>query len=282
MSAAVRGPRDGRSPTRRTFVIDAFPDGAFRHLERDAIVCIDVMESSTTLVTAVVQGRRALVAASAPEAAAIGARLDRPLLAGARVPAGPWFEIEDSPSSLDPSRFETARPLVLFSPPGTELLVNAGAAPDVLVACFRNLAATAAHLAARFRHVALLTAGYRDEVSSEDLMAAARIAADLERRGFQAGDLRTSDITRRWSTVEASLAGWGNSAARLRDRGRMEDLEMILARVDDVALACAYRDGEVVNASAMAREGERAPSPREDGVAVTAAGDGGGNGGPRA
>ena len=38
MSGGARAGRDVRAPARKTFVIDAFPASAFRHLERDAIV----------------------------------------------------------------------------------------------------------------------------------------------------------------------------------------------------------------------------------------------------
>ena len=239
----MRAARD-RTAAPKSFVIDAFPESAFRHLERDVLVCIDVMESSTTLVTAVAQGRRAIVAASVVEAEQLAAALERPLIAGARVAGGSPFEIEDSPSSVASQR-DAARPLVLVSPPGTDLIVNAAAAPAVLVACFRNLAATADYVARHFAHVALLVAGCRDELSSEDLIASARIAAALAARGFEAEDLRTSDITQRWSAVEPSLAAWGNSAARLRQRGRDDDLDLILGHVDDVPFACLYRQHEL-------------------------------------
>lgn len=249
-----RSTRNDRLAAKRTFVIDAFPDSAFRHLQRDAIVCLDVMQSGTTLVTAVAQGRRALVAASVEEAERLAADLTRPLLAGTRPGSSP-FEIEDSPASL--ASRETERPLILFSPPGTELIVNAAAAPAVLVACFRNLAATAEYVARHFRHVALLAAGHKDELSSEDVMAAARIAAALAGRGFEAGDLRSADLTRRWSGIDPALAGWGNGASGLRHRGRGDDLEFILGHVDDLPLACACRDGEVYDTAA--------PGPRQQG-----------------
>ena len=271
MSATTRA-HEERTTSRRVFVIDAFPASAFRHLGRDAVVCIDVMESSTTLVTSVAQGRRTLVAASLEEMEALAAGLDHPLLAGAAPPKGAStsskgivaFEIEDSPARVA-SLADAARTLVLFSPPGTELLVNAAAAPTVLVACFRNLAATADYLARHFRNVALLVTGLRDEYSSEDLMAAARIAEMLGRRGFEPADLRSADLTQRWSAVELALAGWGNGAARLRHLGRADDLDLILSHLDDVPLACRFEQGEVAPANLL-RAAERAGGRRADGI----------------
>ena len=43
--------RSGDVPNSRTVTIDAFPESAFRHLGREAIVCIDVIRTTTTLVS---------------------------------------------------------------------------------------------------------------------------------------------------------------------------------------------------------------------------------------
>jgi phosphosulfolactate phosphohydrolase-like enzyme len=226
-------------------VVDAFPDSAFRHLGRDALVCIDVMLASTTLVTAVAQGRRALVASSPDQACEMAAALDRPLLAGrATGPLASRFELGDSPACLT-REGDTSRALVLYSPPGTELIRNADGAPAILLACFRNLLATAANVARHHRDVAVLTAGFHEELSCEDQMAAARIVESLIRHGFQPGDLRTAALARRWSGIDLSLAALGNSAAQLHQGGQGEDVDFILAHTDDLPFACAYQCGEV-------------------------------------
>ena len=228
----------------KTLTIDSFPGGAFRHLNADAIVCIDVMLSTTTLVTAVTQGRRAYVAAT--EAAAHGRVASSPgaclmgTADGGR-PAG--FELADSPTAL--LREPTARPLVLWSPPGTDLIENASRCRNVLVASFRNLTATAGRLAGH-HDVALLGAGCREEFSCEDQMAAAWVGLRLTREGFEPGDRRTAALLKRWGDIDPGLAAWGNSAEALRRAGGDEDLDFVLSHVDDVALACEYRSGEVV------------------------------------
>jgi phosphosulfolactate phosphohydrolase-like enzyme len=253
---------------KKTVVIDSFADAAFRHLERDAIVCVDVMQASTTLVTSIAQGRPAFVAASPEDALRLAEGLDRPLLAGADEGTVTRFHMPDSPAALA-RHDDPQRPLVLCSPPGTELITNADAAegPEVLVASFRNLTATVNHVARQHRRVAVLAAGHRHELSCEDVMAAARIVNLLLQRGFEAADLRTGELTRRWSPIEVALAGWGNGAARLRSAGQAQDVEFILGHVDDVPLACVCRAGEVSRADA-ASAGDRsrrldpAASPR--------------------
>jgi phosphosulfolactate phosphohydrolase-like enzyme len=238
---------------KKTVVIDSFADAAFRHLERDAIVCVDVMQASTTLVTAVAQGRPAFVAASPEDAVRLAEGLERPLLAGTDDGRVTRFEMPDSPAAL--ARHEDRqRPLVLCSPPGTDMITNASSSaagsPEVLVASFRNLTATVNHIVRHHRRVAVLAAGHHDELSCEDVMAAARIVQMLLQRGFEAADLRTGELTRRWGPIEVALAGWGNGAARLRTAGQAQDVEFVLGHVDDVPLACVCRSGEVSSADA--------------------------------
>ncbi len=229
---------------RKTLTIDSFPDGAFRYLDADAVVCIDVMLSTTTLVTAVTQGRRACVATDEAAALSRAASLPGACLMGTADGGRPsGFALADSPTAL--LREPTDRPLLLWSPPGTDLIANASRCRNVLVASFRNLTATASRLAGH-HHVALLGAGCREEFSCEDQMAAAWVGLRLTREGFEPGDRRTAALLERWDGIEPRLAGWGNSAEALRRAGADEDLDFVLSHVDDVAFACEYRGGEVI------------------------------------
>jgi phosphosulfolactate phosphohydrolase-like enzyme len=256
LEEGIRG-REREGMARRTLTIDSFPDGAFRHLDADAIVCIDVMLSTTTLVTAVTQGRRAWVAATEAAARDRAASLpDACLMGAAGAPRPSSFALADSPTAL--LREPVARPLVLWSPPGTDLITNASRCRNVLVASFRNLTATARRLAGCGR-VALVGAGYREEFSCEDQMAAAWVGQRLARDGFEPANRRTAALLQRWSGIDPGLAGWGNSAEALRRAGAGEDLAFVLGHVDDVALACEVRSGEVVGATG--RPPERAESP---------------------
>jgi 2-phosphosulfolactate phosphatase len=250
----------------RTIKVDAFPENASRYLEYDAIVCIDVILATTTLVTAVAQGRRAYPVRTEDEARGLAAALVDPLLAGdagGRRPEG--FDLGSGPAGLA-RRADVDRPLVLFSAPGTTLIlaasgtgtpeVNAGAVPvrsqrdrgaagpSVYVACFRNLSATA-EAAACHQRVAVLGAGYAGEFRCEDQMASAWLARSLMQRGFDPTDHATADLVKRWAEADISLAGWGKSAEYLRRLGQREDLDFVLSRLDDLDLACRCEHGEV-------------------------------------
>jgi len=229
----------------RTVKIDALPDSPFRNLERDALVCVDVVSATTTAVTAAASTRRVLVAGSVKEAYELAdANPNSVLAADVTGPLPEGFEVRASAAELS----ESAGPdqtLVLYAPPGTQLLTNSASAPVVYVACLRNLTATVRALAAHHAHVSLLAAGSSGEHRCEDEMAVARIAAGLAKHGFQLEGLGTSEFVARWSEADISLIGWGKSADELRRGGRAEDLAFVLSRVDDLDRVCLYANGEV-------------------------------------
>jgi phosphosulfolactate phosphohydrolase-like enzyme len=239
---------------RKTLTIDSSPEGVFRHLDAEAIVCIDVMLATTTLVTAVAQGRRAFVAGTEASARSRAAALpDARLMASSSDAPRRGFGLDDSPTAL--LREPPARPLVLHSPPGTELIVNSNRCRLVLVACFRNVTATARELQ-HCGNVALVGAGCREEFSCEDQMAAAWIGARLLRDGFVPRDRRTAALIERWGGIEPALAGWGNSAETLRLAGAGDELAFVLSHLDDVPMACVARPDGAVEAT---RSPGRAP-----------------------
>jgi phosphosulfolactate phosphohydrolase-like enzyme len=226
----------------RTFRIDAFADSAFRYLNRDAIVCVDVIMSSTTVVSGVAQGRRIVPLADTEAALSTAQKLPEALLAGevdGAVPPG--FQFSNSPFQIalgDP------RIPVLLAAPGTALMVNAGGARAAYVACFRNLSVTAAHLARNHERVAVVGAGFDGEFRTEDQMAAAMIGRVLMAHGFESEDIGTSDLVSRWSGADPSLARFGRSAAELLRAGRAKDLEFVLSHFDDLQVVCRLIGGE--------------------------------------
>lgn len=229
----------------RTVKIDAFPESAFRYLERDAIVCIDVISCSTTIATAAGQGRLTYPAASPDEALGLAARLSDPLLAVEPLGAPKVsFELQNSPAALA-RRQDVGRPLVLAGVSGTRLIVNAAGARAAYVACYRNLKATIEHLASRHDRVALIGAGFGSEFRCEDQMAAARIARGLLEFGFQCEDNGTAELVERWGEADLALTSLGKSAAYLRRWGYEEDLDFVLQHLDDLDIVCHYDQGVV-------------------------------------
>lgn len=229
--------------TARLVWIDALPESAYRHLDA-AVVCVDVLLFSTSVVTAVGTGRRTFAASTATGAASRAASLARPLLAaeGAADPP-PGFRSDCGPTSLE-HRVDLARPLLLLSP-AARVLENAAGAPETFVACLRNLSATVAALAARHSRVALVAAGADDEVRCEDQVATAWLAQSLVARGFEPEGRLTVRELERWGRAELSVVRLGKGAEELRTSGREDEVRFVLEHVDDLALPCVHVGGEV-------------------------------------
>ncbi len=229
---------------KKTVRIDAFPEAAYRCLDRDAIVAVHVISATTALVSSATAGRATFVVPNVKSAYELSERLGDALLAGevgGVVPEG--FELPASPTAL--AAASALRPAVVLAPPGTQILVNAAAAPAVYVACLRNLSATVRALAASHPRVAIIGAGQGGDLRCEDQLAVARLAQGLMDDGYVAEDPYTVDLVARWAKVGTGLVALGRSAEQLRRAGRAQDLDFILGHVDDVGVACECVDGEV-------------------------------------
>ncbi|MGH9322533.1 MAG: 2-phosphosulfolactate phosphatase [Vicinamibacteria bacterium] len=247
---------------RRRIVIDSFPESVVRYSGSHAVVCIDVLTASTTLVTSLSETRPTFIAPSRAAAIQIAAGLTghagqagqasqaRPILAGeaagrpSEILQG--FELLDSPSALAKVG-ANERPLVLHSSAACDLISGAALeASETYVCGLRNLDATARALASRSRNVAIIGAGYHSEFSCEDQFACAHLAQRLLDLGYALGDPRSMEIVRRWSDADLSFLAWGNSAAALRKAGRAEDVDFVLAHYDDLSFAARARPrGEI-------------------------------------
>lgn len=230
---------------RKRVSIDFHVEGAFPYLDHDAIVCIDVIQASTTLVTAVATGRRVFAAASFEQAMDIASDLKDPLIAGAdERPSWGRYEVANSPRALN-KREDVWRPMVLVSSYGAQLQAHVRGGKPVFVACLRNLAATAELLATGYRSVAVIGPCSSDGLRCEDQFAAARLGAMLCARGFEPDSRGTADTIRRWSTADLQVIRLGRSAEQLRLEGAVADLEFIMSHVEDLDFACENRGAEV-------------------------------------
>jgi 2-phosphosulfolactate phosphatase len=226
--------------------IDCFPESASRYIEGYAIVIVDVVRATTTAITAAAAGRRCYVVPTVAAARAKAGQLHRPLLAGEQgglVPDG--FDCNNSPAEFA-RRSDTERPVVLLSSSGTPLCHEASRGDAVYLACLRNYAFTALNLAGRFPRVAVIGAGTKGEFREEDQLCCAWIAEGLMACGYDAEDDFTAKVVTRWSQARADAWLCGNSAGYLRRSGQLDDLEFILAHINDLKSTFALRDGEVI------------------------------------
>ena len=230
----------------RTVVIDCLPASASRYLDTHAIVAVDVIRATTTVVSAVAAGWRCFPVARLQDAIELNSRLKDALLVGelgGNMPDG--FHMNNSPAKLA-QRSDNHRPLIVLSTSGTDLLVRARPAVAVYPACFRNYTAVAKHVAGAHKRVAVIGAGSRNEFREEDQMCCAWIARLLLQAGFTAENEETLSIANRWNGAAADACLASHSADYLIRSDQMDDLEFVLNHVNDLDAVYQLLDQEVL------------------------------------
>lgn len=210
-----------------------------------ATVVVDVLRATTTAVTAVAGGRRCFVVPSLEAALAQAAELQGPLLAGELggvMPVG--FDLQNSPAAVE--RKGGARPLVLLSTSGTPLLCAAAVRGPTYAACLRNVGAQARELADRHERARLLGADSRGQFRAEDELCCAWIGRRLLEAGWSEADAPTGRVLERWGDAPAGAFDGSRSTRYLRESGQDDDLEFVLAHVDDLDGVYAMHGGELL------------------------------------
>ena len=230
----------------RTVAIDCFVQNFPGFRPGYAVVAVDVMRATTMAVTSVLLGRRCFPAATIDSGIQIAQGLSNPILAGelgGNMPYG--FDIDNSPAALV-KRSDTARPMVMVSTSGTQLICeSAQVASVVYTACLRNFSAQAALLVAQHPRVSIVGAGSRGEFREEDQLCCAWIAERLLDSGYTPeGD--TARLVERWKGAAVTDMLMSNSVRFLRSTGRERDLDFILEHVDDSNAVFRFEDGETV------------------------------------
>ena len=238
---------------------DALPESAWRCAGYDAIVCIDVLLSATTIVTALSLDRRVFAVPNPVHARWLGSHLGDALVL--TETADVWSDSIrfGGPAWLDAAE-RTACPLVVVSPLA-KMLAAAPSQASVYVACLRNLDATARAIAERHTRVAVLAAGEGGEVCSEDEMVASWLAERLRCRGFELEGRTTTADVERWCRTDATLVGWSRSAQRLRAGGRAKDVDFVLEHVDDLDVVCVAGALPGTRAALQLRIDDERPAP---------------------
>jgi len=216
------------------------PGLAKRDLSGTACVVFDILRATSTFVTALQNGAKAVIpVADIPEALAVRKKHPDVLLAGerdgvkirAKQSGGVDFDFGNSPREFIPAAV-AGRTIVSTTTNGTLALRDCAGGKAVLAASFLNLAATAKYLRSKkYKHVLLVCAGTGDGVAMEDVLAAGAMAESL---GGEESDA-TNTARQTWlhlgAGLEHAIAGSKNG----------QRLLSIPALREDVAF-CAQRD----------------------------------------
>jgi 2-phosphosulfolactate phosphatase len=159
-----------------------------RDLRHTTCVVFDVLRATTSMITALAHGARAIFpAVDIPEALARKRQHPEALLAGERdglrIPAalaqGTEFDLGNSPLEFTADRVKN-RTLIMTTTNGTRALRAAAGAATVLVGAFRNLGAIAERLSRTPpTQLLLVCGGTYEEAALEDILAAGALCAAL-------------------------------------------------------------------------------------------------------
>lgn len=208
---------------------------------------IDVLRASTTIVSALTHGCRAIVPVADAGEARRRARAypgEVPLLAGERRGETiDGFDLGNSPIEVGSPKIR-GRTVLLTTSNGTRALLAARPAAAIGVAGFVNLAAAAAWAAAQRLPVTLVCAGERGAASLEDSVCAGMLARRL-REASPRGTLTDAaheavSMAERYEKDLGQLGEDSPWARHLIRTGRARDVEMCLSR-DISALVPVYR-----------------------------------------
>jgi 2-phosphosulfolactate phosphatase len=212
------------------------------------VLVIDVLRASTTIVTALIHGCRALI----PVTDAVEARRRAealggeppPLLAGERrgeTIAG--FDLGNSPVEVAAAAIR-GRTILLTTSNGTRALLAARGAHAIGVAGFINRSAAARWAGSQRRPVVLVCAGERGGVSLEDQACAGLLAAHL------VAEVSATQLTEAAREAVEVGRGYRGEVGRLRadsawarhlvQTGRGADVDVCLA-LDTATLVPVYR-----------------------------------------
>ena len=241
-------------------IIDCFPESVLKYGKGYAVVAIDVIRATTSAITIAARGGRCFPVPSLDAALELKSKLQAPLLVGELGGAiAPGFGLNNSPAQLDKCDL-TGRPVMLLSSSGTRLISLAKGCEAVHLACFRNYGSVAHHLADHHSRIAVIGAGSPGEFRLEDQMCCAWIARDLAEMGYGTADEATLSLIKKWATEHPEVVLNSKSADYLRRIGQTQDLDFILAHVNDLRGSYEVRSGEVIASPASESALAFAPS----------------------
>lgn len=216
------------------------------------VVVIDVLRATTTIVTALANGAKAVIpAATSEEAVRLASNLEKDgvLLAGERKSVKiEGFALGNSPREMQPAAV-AGKTVVLATTNGTPALVAAQGGDPVLVgapANFKALAERARAVLAE-RDLVIICAGREKQFAIEDAYMAGRLIKAVK-KGLR--KLEINDAGRVALALTAQLDGWedaleGSEAARQLAEADLADDVGFAARPDRFGVVPTYADRRI-------------------------------------
>jgi 2-phosphosulfolactate phosphatase len=200
------------------------------------VVVIDVLRATTTVVTALANGAKAVIpAATSEEAVRLASNLEKDgvLLAGERKSVRiEGFALGNSPREMTPEAV-AGKTIVLATTNGTPALVAAQGGDPVLVGAavnFRALAERARGLLGERGDLVIICAGREEQFAIEDAYTAGRLVKGAK-KGIRKVEL--NDAARAAVALTDQFANWEEALANSEAARQLADVDL----GDDVAFA---------------------------------------------
>jgi 2-phosphosulfolactate phosphatase len=214
-----------------------------RDLRETTCVVFDVLRATSTFVTALHHGAKAIIpVGEISEALAVKKTRPEVLLGGERegvriCASGIDFDLGNSPREHAPEKVR-GKTIVSTTTNGTRALRACVGAKIILAASFLNLAATAKYLRQKnFEDILLVCSGTRENAALEDTLAAGALCQLLARADARPAPSDSAEAAlRAYAQAESDLA-----ATVVRDSENARRLLAIPGLRDDVAF-CLQRD----------------------------------------
>jgi len=221
------------------------PALAGRDLRETVCIVFDILRATSTFVTALHQGAKAIIpVCEIAEALAIKQKQPDVLLGGERdgvkiraaQTGGGDFDFGNSPREYTPEKVR-GKTIVSTTTNGTRALRACVGAKTILAASFLNLGATAKYLHQNnSENILLVCAGTRENRADEDVLAAGALCELLARENARPAFSISSQIARRdYAQAKSDLLGAVRHAENARRLLAIPELR------DDVAF-CSQRD----------------------------------------
>jgi 2-phosphosulfolactate phosphatase len=215
-----------------------------RDLSRSFCVVFDILRATSTIVTALAHGAKAVIPVEEiSEALALCKQNPGFLLAGERdglrisgaLTGGVEFDLGNSPREFTPDRV-AGKTIVSTTTNGTRALRACAGAKRVLAASFLDLAATAGFLVHESpAHVLLVCAGTGEDTALEDVLGAGALCALLARQlsgchSHDSAEIALAAFERAQNNLSAAVRQSRNARRLLGIRELRDDVEFCLRR----------------------------------------------------
>lgn len=217
------------------------------------VVVVDVLRATTTIVTALANGAKAVIpAATSEEAVRLASNLEKDgvLLAGERRCVKiEGFALGNSPREMEPTAV-AGKTVVLATTNGTPALVAAQGGDPVLVGApvnFKAVVERARAVLAERRDLVILCAGREKQFAIEDAYMAGRLVKAVK-KGLR--KLEVNDAARVALALTRELEGWeealedSEAARQLAEVDLAEDV-VFAARADRFGVVPTYADRRI-------------------------------------